>query len=158
MEIYNIRRYAYDNNNNCKKHYGGRRNFWEFLLKCAGAMEKITAGMTWRIREGQISNSHRGCFQPHLILKQKIDAHSWTSILGWYWGLLVYLIKSECTSIAFLLHFLFFFTSAYLFALCLDLILNQLLSYKQYFLYITILSYDPLYHIFTSTDLSQQKI
>lgn len=21
-------------------------NFWEFLLKCAGAMEKITAGMT----------------------------------------------------------------------------------------------------------------
>ena len=24
---------------------------------------------------GQISNSHRGCFQPHLILKQKIDAH-----------------------------------------------------------------------------------
>jgi len=46
VEIYNIRRYSYDNNNNCKKHYGGRRNFWEFLLKCAGAMEKITAGMT----------------------------------------------------------------------------------------------------------------
>jgi len=46
VEIYNIRRYAYDNNNNCKKHYGGRRNLWEFLLKCAGAMEKITAGMT----------------------------------------------------------------------------------------------------------------
>ena len=34
------------NNSKCKKYYGGQRSFWEFLLKCAGAVGKITVSMT----------------------------------------------------------------------------------------------------------------
>ena len=69
-----------------KTHYGGRRNFWEFLLKCAGAMEKIYGWHDMKNPGGSNSPIPIGAvFQPHLILKQK----SRRPLLNVYFGMIL---------------------------------------------------------------------